>query len=59
MTKARLPELTPQQLADEHWRFTEGLLLESMRMQMKLYKEAFIHGVRHGEERIRSRNTKR
>lgn len=45
MTK---PKKTPQQLADEHWNFVEGILLEAMRMTMRVSKEMFIHGHKHG-----------
>ena len=43
-------KMTPQELADQHWNWLEGILLESMRMQMKLYKDGFIHGHKHGYE---------
>ena len=55
------PNKTPQQLADEHWAWLEGILLESMRMQMRLFNDAFIHGFKHGKEdkHVRTRPTKR
>ncbi len=45
------PKKTLQQLADEHWNFLEGIFLEEMRMKMRLFKEAFMHGYGHGERR--------
>ena len=44
------PKKTPEQLANEHWAELEGILLESMRMQMRLFKDAFIHGFKHGKD---------
>ena len=38
----------PIQLADEHWNFIEGVLLEHTRLTMKLYKDAMVHGYKHG-----------
>ena len=45
MTK---PKKTPEQLANEHWAWLEDILLESMRMSMRLFKDAMIHGYKHG-----------
>ena len=56
------PKKTPEQLANEHWAELEGILLESMRMQMRLFKDAFIHGFKHGKESkdgVRTRPTKK
>ena len=47
MTKANK---TPEQLADEHWSRLEGIMLEEMRMRMRLFRDAFIHGYKHGKE---------
>lgn len=44
------PKKTPRQLAEEHWMWMEGILLEEMRMKMRLYIEGFIHGYKHGKE---------
>ncbi|KKN75194.1 hypothetical protein LCGC14_0383530 [marine sediment metagenome] len=46
----KLPKKTPRQLAEEHWMWIEGMLLEEMRMKMKLFQEGFIHGYKHGKE---------
>ena len=46
------PNKTPEQLAEEHWNWLEGILLEEMRMKMKLYKDAFVHGYKHGQDVI-------
>lgn len=59
MTK---PKKTVEQLALEHWAYIESVLLESARMQMKLYTSAFIHGHKHGKEDkngVRSRPSKK
>ena len=50
MTKRKLPQKTPRQLADEHWEFIEGLVLEQFRVAMRLFKEGFTHGYKHGKE---------
>lgn len=50
MTKKKVPQKTPEQLAGEHWEFIEGVILTQMRLTMKLFKDGFSHGYRHGEE---------
>ncbi len=35
--------MTPEQLADEHWKF----IVKWFEM---IYKDAFIHGYKHGKE---------
>ena len=40
----------PKQLADEHWDWLETIILESMRMEMLLFKSAMVHGYKHGVE---------
>ena len=54
-----VPNKTPAQLAAEHWASVEVILLQSMRMQMALYKDAFIEGYNHGKEdrHVRTRPT--
>jgi len=47
MTK---PLKTPMQLADEHWDWIEGILFTQMKLTMKLFKDGFIHGYKHGKE---------
>jgi hypothetical protein len=44
-----------RELAEEHWRYTEGLL-KSMgklptNLEHYLYIEAFCHGIKHGKEK--------
>jgi len=61
MTK-KLPKKTPRQMAEEHWMWLESILLEEMRMKMRLFKDAFIHGYKHGKEDasgVRTRQEKR
>ena len=58
MTKPKMLPPTPQQLADEHWSFLESILLEAVRMEMMLYKSAFLHGYKHGKESHAIRNRK-
>jgi len=50
MTKPKPKKKSPIQLADEHWDWLEGILLEEMRMKMRLFKDAIIHGYKHGKE---------
>lgn len=50
MTPKKPPKKTPRQLADEHWEFIEGLILEQFRVTMRLFKEGFTHGYKHGKE---------
>lgn len=50
MTPRKPVKKTPPQLAEEHWDFIEGVLLEQLRMTMRLFKEGFIHGYKHGKK---------
>ena len=50
MTKRKSRPKTPEQLADEHWMWIEGVVLECMRLTMKLSKDFMIHGYKHGKE---------
>lgn len=51
MTKRKVQAKTPQQLADEHWDWIEGIILTQMRLTMRLFKDGFIHGYKHGDGR--------
>lgn len=39
---------TPEQLAEEHWNWLQTVLA-------KIYKDAFIHGYKHGKKKRRLR----
>jgi len=39
-----MSELTPGELAEEHWKWLETLL-------HKIYVDAFIHGYKHGKDK--------
>lgn len=43
---------TPQQLADEHWEWIEGIIFTQMKLTMKLFKDGMIHGYKHGHDDI-------
>lgn len=43
---------TPEQLAEEHWTWLESLLVLIFAVIRYLYKTAFIHGMKHGEENL-------
>ncbi len=59
------PEARALRLATEHWNWLEGILLEEMRMKMRLFNDAFTHGYRHGrkdekeESGVRTKPTKK
>ena len=61
MPRRKVPPKTPQQMADEHWDFIEGIILLQMRLTMKLFKDGFVHGHKHGkgEEDGNRKNRKR
>lgn len=62
MTPRKPSKKTPSQLADGHWDFIEGIILEEFRLTMRLFKEGFIHGYKHGKEDtdgVRSRKKKK
>lgn len=59
MTK---PQKTLRQLAEESWLGLEPILLEDMRMKMKLYQLGFVHGHKLGKESqsgVRTKPTKK
>lgn len=39
-----------EELAQEHTDYMKGLLQRELDNKMKLYKEAFIHGYKHGKK---------
>lgn len=48
MTKRKeSPEARAHRLAAEHWNWLEGILLEEMRMKMRLFNDALAHGYMH------------
>lgn len=50
MTKPKIK--TAHQLAEEHWNWLQSVLEEQRKVEGKLYKDAFIHGYKHGQEEI-------
>ena len=50
MTKPKVK--TAYQLAEEHWNFLQSLLDEQRNIEGKLYKDAFIHGYKHGQNEV-------
>jgi len=47
MTK---PKKTPRQVAEEHWEYTEHILVKMVGMMHYFYIEAMIHGYKHGKD---------
>ena len=50
---------TPEELADEHWEWLNGLLesmgnFRELRALQYVYKTSFIHGYKHGEESFKN-----
>ena len=41
---------TPEQLADEHWAYVKSVMLQQLEVTGKMYREAMIHGYKHGKE---------
>ncbi len=37
-------------LAEEHWDYTEQIILHQLELTHRLYVEAMIHGYKHGKE---------
>jgi len=50
MTKPKIK--TAYQLAEEHWNWLQSLLEVQRQIEGKLYKDAFIHGYKHGQDEI-------
>jgi len=52
-----LGEKSDKQLAEEHWKYTEGiikLIYHGPKLNLKIFKylyiQAMIHGIKHGRE---------
>jgi len=56
MTKPKQAPKTPQQLANEHWEWIEGLVFTQMKLTMKLFMDGFVHGYEHRDKEIRNGN---
>jgi len=41
---------TDREQAEAHWMYTEKVILKMLELSKQLYKDAFIHGVKHGRE---------
>ncbi len=41
---------TTEQIAREHWSYTESLIKVLLKLAKFLYVRAFIHGYKHGKE---------
>ncbi len=41
---------TPEQIAEEHWKYTEMVILNMLKLTGDLYKAAMIHGLKHRDE---------
>ena len=50
MTKRKPIPKTPEQLADEHWDWIEGVIFTQMKLTMKLFKDGMVLGYEHGKE---------
>jgi len=38
-----------ERLADNHWHYTEQIVLLMLELAERLYKDAMVHGIKHGE----------
>jgi len=38
-----------RKIAEEHWYYTEQVILLLLKLTERLYKDAMIHGIKHGE----------
>jgi len=43
--------MTDKELAEAHWKWLESILLQQLKVQRKLFVDAFIHGMKHGKEK--------
>ncbi len=46
-------------LAEEHWEYTEQIILHQLELTHRLYVEAMIHGYKHGKEDSKSNEKQR
>lgn len=47
---------TARRLAKEHWAYVESILLQQLEVVGKMYRDAMIHGIKHGIEIEREHN---
>lgn len=41
---------TPEELASEHWDWLQTVILQQVGFAGKMYRDAFVHGYKHGKE---------
>lgn len=39
-----------KKLAEEHWKYVESVMLQQLEVIGKMYRDAMIHGFKHGIE---------
>ena len=39
-----------KELAEAHWHYTEQIILLMLELAQMLYKDAMVHGIKHGQE---------
>ena len=42
------------ELAEAHWEWLKGILLQQLEVQHKLFVDAMIHGIKHGQKALGS-----
>jgi len=45
-----MSEKSPRQIAEEHWEYTEKIILCMLELAKTCYIEAMVHGIKHREE---------
>ena len=50
MTRRKPVPKTPEQSAEEHWRWLEMIIFTQMKLTMRLFQDGFVHGYKHGKE---------
>jgi hypothetical protein len=48
--KTLTPEERLEIISEQHWQYTEKVIILALNLSKTLYKEAFKHGVKHAQE---------
>uniref|UniRef100_A0A6M3K109 Uncharacterized protein n=1 Tax=viral metagenome TaxID=1070528 RepID=A0A6M3K109_9ZZZZ len=54
-----MTEEAARKLAEEHWHYTQQIILLLLELTERLYKDAMVHGIKHGESENRAVNYER
>ena len=48
-----------RKLAEDHWHFTQQVILLLLELTERLFKDAMVHGIKHGKQGKKDNSTER